>query len=199
MYDVSVKCDRKDKKFHRRQMRKYKMHWNGDGFFGRVSEWRYEDISAYCRKNHLRYSIDNGFGVRSNDYRRAFFSHYPPMIHNMYFCAYCGRLIPKRKITVDHLYPVSVANRSISVQKKLRRYGIDNINNYKNLVPACRRCNAKKSANMGFWLWKGQIGRFQHLWLVRHAVRITILILIFTFAYDHGYIDTLINNLKGLL
>ena len=198
-YDVLIKCDKRDKRQHRRHMRKYRMYWNGDGFIGRVSEWKYEDLASYCRKNHLKYSIDNGFGVRSNDYRREFFSHYPPMIHNMYFCAYCGRLISKQKITVDHLYPVSVANRSISVQKKLRRCGINNINNYKNLVPACKRCNRRKSANMGIWLLRGQLGRFQHLWLIRHAIRITTFILITTFAYNHGYIDTLINTIRSFV
>ena len=45
------------------------------------------------------------------------------------FCYYCKKKIPRNEITMDHMYPRSTGGPSIP----------------QNLVPACRKCNFRKS------------------------------------------------------
>ena len=64
------------------------------------------------------------------------------------------------------------------MQKFLKKQHLSGINDPKNLVPACRRCNQEKGQKMDGWIRKGRIGRHQWIWLLRHALRITGLILL---------------------
>ena len=187
MPNVVVYCPKEYKKRHKHAMRKYHLSWTGDSFCGRITPWQYENLEQYCINKHLKYKIDNGFGERSTDYRKTFFQNNKPVIKDMYFCAYCGKLLSRRKLTVDHLYPVAKAQRSLDLQKKLRRSGISNINDAQNLVPACMRCNQHKSANMGLWILKGKIGRHKWIWELRHALRISILITAAYYCYTTGF------------
>jgi hypothetical protein len=77
----------------------------------------------------------------------------------------------RENTTVDHLYPVGRVARDLTLQKKLARKGIQNINDTKNLVAACKRCNDRKKDAMGVWILKGKIGRYKWLWWVRYLVR----------------------------
>lgn len=43
-------------------------------------------------------------------------------------CHYCGRSIPPRELTMDHIVPLSRGGRSVKG----------------NVVPACKTCNSKK-------------------------------------------------------
>ena len=140
--------------------------WYGGDF--RV--WEAENI----REKHLRFYTDNEYGRRSRDYRARFFRENPPLPGGFYFCAYCGIPHGRRRITVDHLYPVAKVSKDPALQKKLRRRGISDLNGPANLVPACHRCNAKKAAQMGVWIRKGRIGRHQWFWLFRWLVRCTV-------------------------
>lgn len=154
------------------KMRLYHLSKAGEEYFGTVSEKNLRKIFEICKKYHLQYRINDNFSARSNDYRSIFFKNNTPSFRNMYFCSYCGRLIGKDKVTVDHLYPVGAVKKSISLQKKLRKKGIGNVNDCKNLVPACKKCNQRKSAKLGVWIIKGQIGRIQWLWKIRHVLRL---------------------------
>ncbi len=178
IYPVTVECPPGRGKAARILSRKGLMASGFGLMSGLVDEKCFGKIRDYCEKQHLKYHIDNGFGVRSQDYRRKFFRANKPHIAGMYFCAYCGRLRTKRYITVDHLYPVSMADRSIALQKKLKKHGIRNVNDVDNLVPACARCNKLKSNKMGVWITKGLIGRFPEVWIVRHVLRITAIAII---------------------
>ena len=102
---------------------------------------------------------------RSSNYRDTFFSQQKPFWKQYYFCAYCGRLITKNKITVDHLYPVAAVRKSPMLQKKI------NLNGYSNLVPACKSCNSKKGMKMGFWILRGKLGKNSILWCIRWVLR----------------------------
>lgn len=51
-------------------------------------------------------------------------------------CAYCGRPITYKQMQVDHLKPQRVYNKENS--------GVDD---FENLMPACRRCNHYKRAH----------------------------------------------------
>ena len=43
--------------------------------------------------------------------------------------------------------------------------GISDINDVKNLVPSCEKCNSKKGSKMGLWLIRGDIGKHFGIWL----------------------------------
>ena len=58
------------------------------------------------------------------------------------------------------------------MQKFLKKKHLSGINDPKNLVPACRRCNQEKGKKMDGWIRKGRIGRHQWVWLLRHLLRI---------------------------
>lgn len=49
-------------------------------------------------------------------------------------CHYCGRQVPPRQLTMDHLVPLVRGGRS----------------NKGNLVPACKECNASKKHHLAF-------------------------------------------------
>jgi len=43
-------------------------------------------------------------------------------------CQYCGRLVPAKELTMDHVVPIARGGRSVKG----------------NVVPACKSCNSKK-------------------------------------------------------
>lgn len=145
---------------------------------GLVAERRLERIEEYCRQKHLKFYIDNRYGTRGSSYRARFLRHHDPVLGLFYFCAYCGRPVSKKHVTVDHLYPVAKVSRDLALQRKLKRQGIDDLNSEKNLVPACYRCNQKKAAQMGAWIRRGKIGRHAWVWMLRWMMRLVILVVI---------------------
>jgi len=56
-------------------------------------------------------------------------------------CAYCGKKLKYKEMQVDHFYP----KRNPRWAKHYLNCGIDDI---KNLMPSCRRCNHYKRAYM---------------------------------------------------
>jgi len=121
---------------------------------------------------------------RSPNYRAAFFRTHEPIFGNIYFCAYCGTPKHRKKITIDHLVPVSRAKHSWRIRRKLARRGIRNINDPQNLVPACEYCNKSKGAKTSsYWTIKGRIGSVQWLWIPRHILRLCVLCIMMSYAY----------------
>lgn len=177
MYPVAVVCKRRPKWRVRRRLKKYGLTMCNGGYTGNISKASYKSFSIFCEKYHLDYRIDNGFGKRSSDYRAQYFRENRPPVGSFYICAYCGRLVSFKNVTVDHLYPVGRAKKDPHLQKKLRRSGIENINDPKNLVASCRRCNQKKGKKTGFWIVRGKIGRYPAVWLMRYAVRAALVLL----------------------
>ena len=140
-----------------------------------------EKIEKTCDAAGLSFEIINTFGRRSTGYRKAFERHARPAIGNLYFCAYCGRLLLPDDVTVDHLYPVSRVRRDMKLQKKLARRGITDVNDMANLVPSCARCNAAKGDSIGLWILRGRLGRHPTVWFLRHTVRIGFFIFLLWF------------------
>lgn len=65
---------------------------------------------------------------------------------------------------------------------------MESINDLRNLVAACSRCNSKKSAKMGIWIIRGKIGRHQHLWIFRHIVRIAVISFLIWYFATNGFL-----------
>lgn len=143
-------------------------------------------IKRYCNKKKLRYNLINSSFERGSAYRRTFFNS-NKSVHNHYFCAYCGRYIPKEKITVDHIIPIYSVKYSPFKQKILKMFGINNINCEKNLTPACFHCNRQKGTKGGVWSLRGIIGKHQYLWFVRHAIMFSLLNIGFYYFYNYVF------------
>jgi len=137
-----------------------------------------QKIERYCFWHNLRFEICNLFSKRSSDYRKVFFSTYPPIFKDLYFCAYCGRLYKKSMITIDHLYPVAKVHSNIRLQEYLQKMGASSVNDPKNLVPACLKCNQRKGTKVGLWTLRGKIGQHQRLWIVRWIVRVVLVLVV---------------------
>lgn len=159
---------------------------------GTLSERKMERLREYCRQKHIKFYIDNEYGTRDAGYRARFFRNHAPVFGLFYFCAYCGRPLSKKRVTVDHLYPVAKVSRDPELQKKLKRQGIRELNSEKNLVAACYRCNQAKAAQMGAWIRKGKLGRHAWIWVVRWMLRIAFVIFVllalnYVYPFVHIY------------
>lgn len=126
-------------------------------------------LKKYCHNKALRYEIYNNSFERGSSYRRTFFNTYDS-INDHYFCAYCGKFIPKEQITVDHIVPVAFAKTNIRRQHLLKRVGINNINDAKNLTPSCCSCNSRKGTKTVGWISRGMWGRNKWFWYLSHSI-----------------------------
>ncbi len=104
-------------------------------------------FKKYAKKLNIHYTEQNPNYTRSSSYRSVFFKCNKGVGDERYFCAYCGCLLHKDDVTVDHVFPVAAARDKKIYQRLLKWFGITNINSNKNLAPACSYCNRKKSAS----------------------------------------------------
>ena len=153
-----------DEGYNRKQrIRKFRMDI-GDG--------EYKSIVRFC--SFRRIHISNGFSARSKTYRDKAFASWTCLHDGRYRCVYCGKKLKKENVEVDHLYSVGAVRRNPSLQKKLQKAGIKDVNDVKNLVPSCSRCNRKKGAKLGRWIMKGKLGKHQAYWVARDLGRTAV-------------------------
>lgn len=146
-------------------------------------------LQAFCLKNNLTFIPVESSYSRNSHYRNDFFLNNPPLIKNgkaYYRCVYCGRLFPKNQITVDHLFPVAKVKSSYNrnlYRKLLKKFEITNINDEKNLVPACLKCNKRKSKKTGIWLLRGIIGKYEIFWKILYYAILFLVLVGFLFIF----------------
>lgn len=92
---------------------------------------------------------------RSPTYRADFIAANPGFHGKLYMCPYCGRIMTKKTMQVDHIVAVDLARNSRLARKLMPKEGVNDI---KNLTAACRTCNAKKSNKGGLWILRGKYG-----------------------------------------
>lgn len=115
--------------------------------------------------------------LRSNDYRRQFLSaHYG---QSTFRCRYCHKKLSVKTLTIDHLIPVDKAKKSFWVRFLLKRLHFTGVNDLRNLVPACSKCNREKSNLLGLWILRGILGKYKAYWVVVWILRIFVCCLIF--------------------
>lgn len=143
----------------------------GKGFWEKKIEREDEEninkLQDLCNNNKLKFQIIYPEYYRSNDYRKAFFEKNKGFLDGHYFCAYCGFIFKRDTITVDHIFPIDKVYKGKFYQKIMKLFKIDNVNAYKNLACACKRCNSKKGRKIGFlglWVLKGFIGKHNTWW-----------------------------------
>ncbi len=146
-------------------------HW-----FAEISEDDFVALKKWCFKRGL--GVICSKNERSKDYRDCFFeSGQSTFLKDKYFCSYCGRLLSKEQVCVDHLISVKKGQVSFIYDSIIERLGFESINDVKNLVPACRRCNSRKGAKGGSWVLRGLVGRFPAFWLVFRSAMFVLVIL----------------------
>lgn len=120
--------------------------------------------------------------LRSGDYRKKFFDKNKPIFRDYYICAYCGKFLKKKDVTVDHIISIRKAQRSKVLQFVLRLVRINDINDEKNLTASCERCNKKKGQKLSFsYVIRGILGRKSGYWIIYYIVLI-IMFIFFVFS-----------------
>lgn len=151
---------------------------------GKVCDDKKENLEVFCRKNGLKLIIMNSKYERSRDYKKIYFDNNHGFFgKNKYFhCSYCGRVLSKKEVTVDHVIPIQKVRSSIDKKYYhllMKRMNIENINDQKNLVASCRLCNSRKGSKAGLWIIRGLLGRYYLSWIIFYIT----LFLLFVFIW----------------
>lgn len=129
---------------------------------------------------------------RSTNYRKIFFMTHKGIFKSQkyYFCSYCGRVLKKPDVQVDHLISIhSVKKPGLGrILMKLGR--ITDINDFTNLVPSCQYCNLQKGPSGGGWLIRGFLGRHPVYWYIRKTL-FTMAMIFFTYINIPCTIETI--------
>lgn len=149
---------------------KYSGYWYTD------DDSRQRELLKFCNKRKLIIEKEDERYTRSSDYRTQFFKYNKGYKHDgkTYHCAYCGKKVKKDELEVDHVVAIDAVKNHILARLFIFLLGIHNINDTKNLVASCKKCNRKKSNKQGFWVLRGYLGK--HIWFWR-----TLRFLIFIF------------------
>ena len=120
-----------------------------------------KQVRKYCLRHFLRFTMTDVSMFRDSSYRARFFRENKGIFGkgNYYLCAYCGRLLSKDEVKVDHIIPVYLAIHSQRHKRMLVLRGIHNVNAAANLAPSCAACNGKKGSSGGLWILRGYFGR----------------------------------------
>ena len=148
--------------------------------------WR--RIRRFCERHGLTYVETKSQYVRSGSYRGVFFTHEKGDRGNgkVYHCAYCGRRLKRDDVTVDHVIPVSSAQKTRSGRAAMAFWGITNVNDPANLVAACEKCNSRKADRSGLWVIRGFLGRSIWFWrLLRLAIAAAAAVLAYYLICRH--------------
>lgn len=82
-----------------------------------------------------------------------------------HLCPYCGRIMLKSTMQVDHIHAVNRAKKH-----RLSRIWIPDgdVNSLHNLTSACPACNKKKADHGGTWVLRARIGKvlFPVIWVL---------------------------------
>ena len=149
----------------------YGIYWKG-----KVPEEDKKDVQHFLRRNWLRRQrwYESSWDRNSN-YRQAFIQNYRGPMR----CRYCNRKITKKNMEVDHLIPVARAKKGGFARQMLKEEGIANVNDVRNLVPSCRRCNRRKGTKMGVWYIRGILGKYPVYWKIILMSKIFLVVIIF--------------------
>lgn len=135
-------------------------------------------IEIFLKTYHIHYLTYDSKMMRSSDYRERFFKIYPPIWKDYYICSYCGKLIPKDKVTVDHIISIRKAQKSKIIPFLLGKYNIKDINDPKNLCAACQKCNLKKGQRVNLiYVIQGMLGKSRKFWIMYYGLIFTLIII----------------------
>lgn len=120
------------------------------------------------RKYKMRFISYDARFVRSSYYRKKFLKNKGTENHK-YRCVYCGKKLSEDDMVVDHIVSIKGAQASAYARFLLR--SMDGINDIRNLVPSCERCNGRKGDRYSLkWRIKAHLGSREWYWMLRRAV-----------------------------
>lgn len=144
---------------------------------------RKEEIKQFCKVHRLNFMWKSTEYARDTKYRKRFFEEREPVVGKFYVCMYCGKLIKRDEVQVDHIIPVFRAETDWKVQMLIKNLGWKGVNDVKNLGASCGGCNRKKSSKMGWWLIRGILGKFFLFQCIRWGMRIAFLIVLLAVSF----------------
>ena len=161
-------------------LKKYNLNkkQNQIGNYYSVSGTKHElkKIEKRLNRRNIKTRLYEKKWARSSNYRQIFLKNNNPP----YKCRYCGKRLKKELLEVDHIVPVSKAKNNPKVRRLLKRRGIQDINDIRNLVASCHKCNKAKGDKLGIWYLKGVYG-FKGRFIL--LLRFLIVFLIITILY----------------
>ena len=121
--------------------------------------------------------------TRSDTYRTNYIRAHPGLKvagKYWYICSYCGRIISREKMQVDHVLAIELARRNVFYRMFAPSQKFGGINSLRNLCASCPKCNNRKSNLGGWWIVKGHIGFvfFLIVWAVTIAVTLYATIMV---------------------
>lgn len=125
------------------------------------------------RRAGIKYSCYKVEYERAGNYRQVFFAR----TKGPYRCRYCHKKLQKNQVVVDHIVPVAKVQKTNTARIALAASGCRNVNDIRNLAPACQRCNSKKSDKMGIWVIRGWLGKYRFYWILLRLFQILCIIL----------------------
>lgn len=170
-----------------------KNNHKGVYFYKEISSLFAWKINKLLNKKKFRYRSYDKRYARSSNYRKKFLKK----VDGPLFCAYCGKRLKAKKMEVDHIIPVNQAKTNPTARLWLQLLLMNGVNDSRNLVSSCEKCNLKKSDKMGFWVIKGFIGKHRIYWIVRKIIIGLLLIFVGLVIYSHSeYIMKIISMIK---
>lgn len=129
---------------------------------------------------HIRYRCYESRWTRSSNYREKFLKENK----GPYKCRYCNKPIKKDGMVVDHIISIYQAKSNKKARTLLNARGITDVNDLRNLVASCRKCNEAKSEKMGIWIIKAYLGKYKWYWTVRKLLYICLFSLVLWSLYN---------------
>lgn len=118
-----------------------------------------------AKRYKLKYLSYDAEFLRSSYYRTKFLKN-KGSPNKRYRCVYCGKKMKEEDMTVDHVISIKAAQSSAYARFLLRRKG--GIDDIRNLVPSCARCNNKKGDSISLhWRLKAAIGQHASYWAMK--------------------------------
>lgn len=171
------------------ELKQYGLAFNKTGKYtgfwkGNVEDDKLEQLKEYCLKKKILLRVIDERYTRSSDYRDTFFDNNHGFFDNdkYYHCSYCGKIIKKENVSVDHLFPIhKVRNGNYTkfYRNLLSHFKINNINDKRNLIASCERCNKRKGKKGGLWIIRGFIGKYYMTWVIIYLLVINGLFYLF--------------------
>ena len=91
--------------------------WNSESGIWQKEHADIDEYRQYKRKykrcKGVKIKIIDSRYNRDNQYRNTYFSNCHGGIFGLYRCAYCGKPLRKKNVTIDHIVPVSRAAASL--------------------------------------------------------------------------------------
>jgi 5-methylcytosine-specific restriction endonuclease McrA len=162
----------------------------------KVDKYEKNKIIRKAKWRGIKYRCYEERWSRSSDYRRKFIKVYKAP----YRCRYCNRKLKEEDMVVDHVIPVAKVKKNKNHARLLLKIkGIEDVNDLKNLVASCDKCNGTKRDKMGIWLIKAWIGKFDFYWKIKPIITLIFWGIICYYLYKNEVFTILLDIVQKFI